>query len=281
MTDQHSSYPNGHLLVDSEWLEEHRGGPDLILLDARANNYEISHIPGAYWLNVKALKEPVQKSIVPKEQVQQLLEGFGITNESTIVIYDEGNNVLATRAFYVLEYYGLRDQLKLLNGGFAAWTAEGYEVSSDQPSPRRESSISLNANPLLITSKEELQAGLQNVILLDTRNILEYTGEDQRNNRRGGRIPGAIHKEWRDALQETDERGVTRFKDNSTLEREFAEAGLQRERIIIPYCQTNQRGAHTYFVLRLLGYPDIRPYEGSWEEWGNDEFTEIELVGRS
>lgn len=277
LTHQYSSYPNGHLLVDSEWLEEHRGGQDLILLDARVNNYEISHIPGAYWLNAKALK--AQKTIVPKEQLQQLLEGLGITNESTIVIYDEGSNVLATRAFYVLEYYGLRNQLKLLNGGFPAWIAEGYEVSSDQPTPHNEGSISLTANPLLITSKEELQSGLQNVILLDTRNILEYTGEDQRDNQRGGRIPGAIHKEWRDALQEADEKGVTRFKDNSTLEREFVEAGIQRGQTIIPYCQTNQRGAHTYFVLRLLGYPDIRPYEGSWEEWGNDEFTGAVLHG--
>jgi thiosulfate/3-mercaptopyruvate sulfurtransferase len=273
LTDQHSSYPNGHLLVDSEWLEEHRGGQDLILLDARANNYEISHIPGAYWLNVKALK--AQKTIVPKEQIQQWLEGFGITNESTIVIYDEGSNVLATRAFYVLEYYGLQDQLKLLNGGFAAWIGEGYEVSSDQPSPRREGSISLTANALLITSKEELQAGIQNAILLDTRSESEYIGEDKRTNLRGGHIPGAIHKEWRDALQEIDEKGVTRFKDNLTLERELTEAGLQRAQTIIPYCQSNQRGAHTYFVLRLLGYPDIRPYEGSWEEWGNDESTEI------
>ncbi|MFC3745106.1 sulfurtransferase [Paenibacillus sp. GCM10012306] len=281
MTEQHSSYPNGHLLVDSEWLVEHRGGQDLVLLDARANNYEISHIPGAYWLNVKALKVPAQKTIVPKEQLQKWLADFGITNDSTIIIYDEGSNVLATRAFYVLEYYGLRDQVKLLNGGFAAWTAGDYEISSIQPSPRTEGSISLTATPDLITFKEDIQAGLQNATLLDTRNILEYIGEDKRNNRKGGRIPGAVHKEWRDALKDPDEHGIIVFKDNATLEKEFAEAGIQRTQTIVPYCQSNQRGAHTYFVLRLLGYPDIRPYEGSWEEWGNDEYTEIELLSKS
>ncbi|MNI08214.1 putative thiosulfate sulfurtransferase [compost metagenome] len=281
LTDQHSSNINGHLLIDSEWLEEHKNHQDIILLDARAKNYEVSHIPGAYWLDVKELKEHTQKTIVHKEKLEKLLEGFGITNESTIVIYDEGSNVLATRAFYVLEYYGLRDQLKLLNGGFAVWIAEGYEVSSNLPSPRTEGSISLTANPFLITSKEDLQDGLQNAILLDTRNILEYTGEDKRANRRGGRIPGAIHKEWSDALQEVDENGVTRFKNPSALTKEFLEAGVQPSKTIIPYCQSNQRGAHTYFVLRLIGYPDIRPYEGSWDEWGNDEFTEIELFSKS
>lgn len=281
MNNRSVLYPNGHLLIDCEWLEGHREGQDLILLDARAKNYEVSHIPGAHWLNVKALKEPARKAIVGKEQLQEVLEGFGITDESTIVLYDEGSHVLATRAFYVLEYYGLRDRVKLLNGGFGAWNVGGYEVTSIKESSRLKGVVSLAANPLLMTSKAAIQAGLPNAILLDTRSCLEFSGEDRRDNRRGGRIPGAIHKEWRDALQEPDSHGVVRFKDHAALEQAFAEAGLRRTQTIVPYCQSNQRGAHTYFVLRLLGFPDVRPYEGSWDEWGNDASTEVELLSRS
>ncbi|WP_141502041.1 sulfurtransferase [Paenibacillus luteus] len=272
---QYSAYKNDHLLVDNQWLAQHNHTQDIILLDARAKGYEDSHIPGAYWLDVRKLKDHAQNTIAPLDALKDLLASFGISNTSSIVVYDEGSSVLATRAFYVLEYYGLRDQVKLLNGGFAAWTAEGYEVSSEHPPVQTGIILNLTANPLLITSKENIQAEQSNRLLLDTRAALEYTGEDQRSNQKGGHIPGAIHKEWRDALETADLDGVIRFKDAPTLEREFQAAGIHPSKTIVPYCQSNQRGAHSYFVLRLLGYSDIRPYEGSWDEWGNDEHTEV------
>lgn len=270
MTEQqHSPYTNEHLLVDSHWLAEHRNNQGLVLLDARATGYEDSHIPGSYWLDAKKLRDHTQNSIVPAELLKGFLTNFGITNASAIVVYDDGSSVLAARVFYVLEYYGLRDQVKLLNGGFAAWVADGYEVSKEQPFSRTGGILNLTPDPLLITYKENMQALPSHYLLLDTRTAQEYTGEDQRANRKGGHVPGAIHKEWRDALKAANKDGVVRFKDAAALNHEFQALGILPSKTIIPYCQSNQRGAHSYFVLRLIGYPDIRPYEGSWAEWGN------------
>ncbi|WP_138755319.1 sulfurtransferase [Paenibacillus sinopodophylli] len=272
---EHASYTNNHLLVDKGWLAEHRHEQDIVLLDARAKDYEDSHIPGAYWLDVRTLKDQASKTIAPLDTLKDLLNSFGISNSSTIIVYDDGSSVQATRAFYVLEYYGFRDQVKLLNGGYAAWLAEGFEVTREHPSARTNSKLNLTAHPLLITTKESIQAEQSNRLLLDTRTSLEYTGEDLRSNRKGGHIPGAVHKEWSDSLEAANQDGVILFKDALTLEREFQALGILPSQTIVPYCQSNQRGAHSYFILRLLGYPDIRPYEGSWEEWGNDEHTEV------
>lgn len=266
---QRSPYTNEHLLVDSYWLAEHRNNQSLVILDARATGYEDWHIPGSYWLDTTKLRDHTQNTIVPAELLKGLLTDFGITNASSIVVYDDGSSVLAARVFYVLEYYGLRNQIKLLDGGFAAWVAEGNEVSNEQPFSRTGSIVNLTPDPLLITSRDNIQALPNNHLLLDTRTALEYTGEDRRSNRKGGHIPGAIHKEWRDALEAADKDGVVRFKHAAALNREFQALGILPSTTIIPYCQSNQRGAHTYFVLRLIGYPDIRPYEGSWAEWGN------------
>ncbi|OBZ13545.1 sulfurtransferase [Bacillus sp. FJAT-26390] len=265
---------NAHLLVDPSWVEKHRRNPDIILLDARAKGYAAGHIPGAHWIDVKALKDNTSHTFAAVDALRAVLEKCGVSSGATIVVYDEGNSVLATRLFYVLEYYGLRDQVKLLNGGFAAWTAAGKEVSAEVPDAE-EGTLALFAEPLLVVTKEDIQAGLKDSLLLDTRSALEYAGADLRSNRKGGHLPGAIHKEWKEALGAADTDGVVRFKDALTLKQEFADAGINPAKTIVPYCQSNQRGAHTYFVLRLIGYPDIRPYEGSWEEWGNDEDTEV------
>ncbi|RXZ79109.1 sulfurtransferase [Paenibacillaceae bacterium] len=270
MTDtQTSNYPNGHLLVDTAWVDNHRHDANIVLLDARAKGYDEGHIPGAGWLDVKALKNSELYAIAAADALETLLASHGVTNDTTIVIYDEGGGVLAARAFYVLEYYGLKDRVKLLNGGYAAWIAAGKEIGLDRPLPPVKGNLTLVANNQLIVSRTDIQAGLANSVILDARSAQEYTGEDQRSNRIGGHIEGAVHKEWKDALSAADEHGVIFFKDHSVLKREFAEAGIEADKTIVPYCQTNQRGAHSYFILRLLGYEDIRPYEGSWDEWGN------------
>jgi thiosulfate/3-mercaptopyruvate sulfurtransferase len=268
------NYRNAHLLVDPCWVEKHRRNPDIILLDARAKGYAEGHIPGAHWIDVKALKDNTSHTFASVDALRTTLEKYGVSSGASIVVYDEGNSVLATRVFYVLEYYGLKDQVKLLNGGFAAWTAAGKKVSTEVQDAV-EGKLALSAETLLVVTKANIQAGLKNSLLLDTRSTLEYAGADLRSNRKGGHILGAIHKEWKEALRAADEDGVVRFKDSQTLKREFIDAGINPAKTIVPYCQSNQRGAHSYFVLRLIGYPDIRPYEGSWEEWGNDEDTEV------
>ncbi|TXK81879.1 sulfurtransferase [Paenibacillus sp. N3.4] len=269
-----TEYPGAHLLVDVDWLETNRTSPDVVILDTRAKGYEAGHIPGASWFDVKAIKDNVSKSFVSEETFREILQHNGVSDGATIVVYDDGSGVLATRAFYVLEYFGKKDQVRLVNGGFTAWVGANKEISTETPIVRK-GEVTVHADALLVMSKAEIQTEFPDRILLDVRSAEEYSGEDQRTNDKGGHIQGAIHKEWKDALAPVDEDGVVRFKDYATLREEFDAIGLQSGKTIVPYCQSNQRGAHSYFVLRLLGYTDIRPYEGSWDEWGNAEDTKV------
>lgn len=277
MTDFHSSdYPNGHLLADVDWLTDNLTAEGVVILDARARGYEAGHIPGAVRIDVKELKNASGCTFAPAEAVCSLLESCGVSDSQTVVVYDEGGGVLAPRVFYVLEYFGLMDRVKLLNGGYRAWLAAGKEISTEVPTIRR-GSLTLRADPKKAVTREAIEAGLDNAVLLDVRSAEEYLGKDIRSNRKGGHVPGARHLEWKEALALPDERGVVRFKEALALRRQFEACGVHADKTVVPYCQSNQRGAHSYFVLRLLGYADIRPYEGSWDEWGNAEHTPVEV----
>jgi len=274
-TTTDKDYPNSHLITDIDWVEQNLDTQNVVFLDARGNGYEKGHIPGAIAINVKELKDDKHYGFVSANDLRKGLEVRGISEKSTVIVYDDGAGVAAARVFYVFEVFGLKDRVKLLNGGYAAWVAAGKPTSVDTPvvSP---SSIEVVPNELGAVYKTDLQTGLQGAIILDVRSSEEFSGEDKRSNRKGGHLIGAIHKEWKDALDSVDEKGVTRFKSYSDLKRDFESAGVSGNHTIVPYCQSNQRGAHTYFVLRLLGYSDVRPYEGSWDEWGNSDDTEIE-----
>lgn len=275
--EQRDDYPNAHLLVEPDWVQEHAASSDIILLDARAQGYGEGHIPGASWLDVKRLKDTAGRTFASAEAIREVFNESGGRAGSTIVVYDDGGGVTAARVFYVLEAFGWRDRVKVLNGGFAAWKAAGHTVTTEALSAGPGSVAQLTLDERSVATKEHIQARLEGAVILDTRSREEYTGEDTRNNRKGGHIPGAVHREWKDSLLPPDENGVVRFKPAGQLLQEFEEAGVRRDRVIVPHCQSNQRGAHTYFVLRLLGYEDVRPYEGSWDEWGNAEDTEVEL----
>jgi thiosulfate/3-mercaptopyruvate sulfurtransferase len=274
-TTNENDYPNSHLITDIDWVEQNLDSRNVVLLDARGSGYENGHIPGAIAYHVKELKDDKNYGFVSADDLRKGLEARGINEESTVIVYDDGAGVTAARVFYVLEVFGLKDRVKLLNGGYAAWVAAGKPTSVDTPvvSP---SSIEVVPNESGAVYKTDLQAGLRNAIILDVRSAQEFSGEDKRSNRKGGHLIGAIHKEWKDALDSVDENGVTRFKSYPELKRDFEAVGVNSEHTIVPYCQSNQRGAHTYFVLRLLGYSDVRPYEGSWDEWGNADDTEVE-----
>jgi len=268
-----SEYENGHLLVDGDWLEENP--ENIVVVDVRSEGYEGGHIPGAVHINPDELSDPDNPigGVLPdEEKFQEKVRELGIDNDSTVVAYDDGDSLWAARLFYALELYGHED-VRILNGGFTAWLSDEKEISTEEPSIE-EGSFTANMNPALQSSLEDVesQIGNENVVLLDARSEGEYDGSDVRAER-GGHIPGAPHLEWTEAISDD---GVPYFKDAEELEEQFAASGVDRDKTIIPYCQTNVRGAHSYFTLRLLGFNDIKPYEGSWSEYGNDPETEIE-----
>lgn len=271
-----SAYPNEQLLVDVEWVKENLDNENVRIVDMRGEEFEGGHIPGAVnasWQDVNDPDNPIEGFLLPPEEFASFIQKLGINEDTTVIAYDNGDSMSAARLFYALEYYG-KENVKILNGGFTAWLGAGEEVATDTASVEP-GTFSAKAEEQLVSTKEEVQKNIENenAVLLDVRSPGEYNGEDVRADR-GGHIPGAINLEWTNAMTEKD--GTPVFKTADELKSLLEEAGVTKDKEIIPYCQTNARGAHTYFVLRLMGYDKITPYEGSWAEWGNDPDTPIE-----
>jgi len=274
-------YGNPHLLVEPAWLAEHLSDAKLRIVDVRGDAlYLRGHIPGAVSLDgTSAINDPdadVNGLLVGPEEFEQVIRSLGIDNDTVVVIYDQSSSLSAARLFYALEYYGHKDQVRILNGGFAAWTAEQRPLESG----RREvapGNFTARPNPDLQADADYVaeQIGKENVVILDVRSEDEYIGTDVRSAN-GGHIPGATHIEWSTAVEAGT---VQRFKSADALWEIYGGAGLSPDVEVIPYCQTNVRAAHTYFVLRLLGFEKVRPYEASWAEWGNRDDVPI-VVGR-
>jgi len=268
------TYENAQLLADVKWVEDHAKDGKVKIVDVRAKGYEQGHIPGAVSLNSGLLKDAKNNTIVTADKFQEIFQNIGVNSDTTIVLYDEGNSLNSGRVFYGLEYYGHKDKVKVLNGGYAAWTAASKDVSTEAPAAAK-GNFTAKANPDLITTKDQIKKlDLQACVLLDVRSSKEYTGEDLRGNQKGGHIDKAVNKEWSDAIEQNAD-GVPVFKKAKDLQAAFSDLGVDKNKTVVPYCQTNVRGAHTYLTLRLLGYKDVRPYEGSFAEWGNASDTEV------
>ena len=272
-----NAYPNADLLINTEWVKNHLSDPNVIVIDTRNEGYEGGHIPGAVHITWKELTDPqypVEGYLVNSEKFTEKMQTLGINQNSTVVVYDDGSSLAASRLFYALEYYGHKN-VKVVNGGFTAWLNKGYNISTNEPDPTTGNFVA-SVNEQLFSTKDEIEKNLnkENVVILDVRSKQEYTGKDVRA-KRGGHIPNAVHLEWNEAIT-TNEDGVPVFKSYQVLKEQFENKGIHKEMTVIPYCQTNVRGAHTYFTLRLLGYENISPYEGSWSEWGNATETSIE-----
>lgn len=269
------SYPNGDILVEAAWLERNLDAADLHIVDMRpAEEYGRGHVRGAVRLDLTAIRETrdgIKGMMARAETLESLLGGLGISLDSRVVIYDDRGGLDAARLFWTLEVLG-HEKAALLNGGWAKWTREGRAVTRDHPkvSPSRFEARSDDAK--LATGTWVLERlGNRQVAIIDARTPEEYRGEVARSAR-GGRIPGAVNIPWDKNLIE----GEKVFKPAKALRRMYYMAGAREYKEVVVYCQTGHRAAHTYFALRLLGFPRVRLYDGSWEEWGNDPRFPIE-----
>ncbi|MEX0780256.1 MAG: sulfurtransferase [Balneolales bacterium] len=270
------NYPNANLLTDVEWIQENLHRNDLRIIDMRSEGFEGGHIPGA--VNIKGANvlvdndHAVTNFLVPPLLFEKMMGDYGIGNEHTVVIYDDGNGLHASRLFYALELYG-HDDVKILNGGFSAWKEQDGEISTSRPNNEL-AIFRANTKKILVCDIAYIQQNIGNdhVILYDARSRDEYEGNDNRAEH-GGHIPGAVHLEWSESIQNED---VPYFKTAVELQELLGEKGITPDKEIIPYCQSNVRGAHVYYTLRLMGYDKVRPYEGSWSEYGNTEGVPIQ-----
>ena len=275
-----TEYTNPDALVDTAWVQEHLADPNvrLLAISGKREDYDAGHLTNAIYVNLSEDMTNPQDStrgqILTQDALSALMSRLGVANEDTVVVYDNSNNLLAARAYWALKYYQHAD-VRLYNGGTKKWTADGNALSTEAPAALPATTyVAGEADPAIRTTSEYVLSKLDDssVVLCDARNAEEFAGTDVRSAR-GGHIPGAINIDWVQAVN--GETGT--FREAAALQALYEKAGFAKDKEIITYCQTGVRGAHTWFVLtQLLGYPNVRNYDGYWEEWGNDAAKPIE-----
>jgi len=245
-----------------------------LLLDLRpAEAFAVGHIPDAVHLDLFSVSlnntdpAPMQAFMWTIEHV---LASRGVTADRPVVVYDEQSGIRAARAFWFLEYFG-HPQSQMLDGGFNAWARAGLPVSREPRKPDPSDWHGARRDTTAAGWKEvHDRINRQDAVILDTRSDGEYRGTTVRA-KRGGAIPGAVHIEW---TRNLGPDGA--FKPAGELRQMYESAGVTPDREVVSYCQGGYRAAHSYIALRLLGYPRVRNYVGSWAEWGDREDLPIE-----
>ncbi|MBI3953241.1 MAG: sulfurtransferase [Chloroflexi bacterium] len=265
------------ILVKSDWLAAHLNDPGLRLVDVGApQRYQQAHLQGAVALNPGRLNDPtnpVPSQLLPPERFAAVVGQLGLGDDHHIVIYDDTVTPGAARVFWAFEYYG-HERVSVLDGGLGAWHSQG-QPTSNQPGHYPPATFTPRPHPERLATKESVLQGLprSDFVCLDTRSREEHTGQRQMALK-GGHIPKSVHVEWVNNLQQQGQ--VAFFKPLEELRALYQQAGLTPDKEVASYCQAGVRAAHGYLALRLLGYPRVRNYAGSWGEWGNDPTTPVE-----
>jgi len=273
---ENKGYAHPEALVDADWVEAHLNDPKvrLIEVDVDTNAYDQGHIPGAVGFNwKKELQDQVVRAPLSKEHLEELLGRAGVSNDTTIVLYGDNNNWFAAWALWILKDYGHED-VRLLDGGRVKWLADKREITTEVPSYSQATYHAGEPKTDIRALRDQVlsQIGQSNVALVDVRSPGEYSGEllapanlPQEGAQRGGHIPGAANIPWGQAVREDGT-----FKSADELRALYGGKGVTPDKEVIAYCRIGERSSHTWFALHyLLGYPQVRNYDGSWTEWGS------------
>ncbi|MFW6267308.1 MAG: sulfurtransferase [Halanaerobium sp.] len=273
-------YENPEALISAEELNEIKDQDDVVVLDfRREDQYLLGHIPGALQLwrpDVSDDDHEYDGMRISRQGLANWLGDNGISPDDTVVIYTEGGGHDAARMWWLMERLGHED-IRLLDGGIDYWRAADYDT---ELSPNNREAVDYefedeDINEDLLASVEDVRDAVddQDTIILDTRSKEEHTGEKTESGAaRAGRIPSRHYLEWNEAV---DEQNL--LKSTDELEEMYEEEGVNDDKAVIPYCQSGVRSAHTTFVLtQLLGYDDVKNYDGSWIEWSHRDDLEIE-----
>jgi thiosulfate/3-mercaptopyruvate sulfurtransferase len=264
------------VLVDTDWLAEHLGKPEVVVaeVDESPELYDEGHIPGAVKLHWQEdLQDPVERDLVGREEFERLLGSRGIGGDTTVVLYGDKNNWFAAYAYWYLKVYGHED-VRILDGGRQKWIDEGRELSAEAPSPAPAEYHAGERDESIRAYRDQVREwiGAAERALVDVRSPGEYAGDlvappgyEQEGAQRAGHIPTAASIPWASAVADDGT-----FKSAEELRGLYAGKGVTPDKEVTAYCRIGERSAHTWFVLReLLGYENVRNYDGSWTEWGN------------
>ncbi len=281
-----ADYANPDVLVSTDWVLEHAQDPDVRVIEVNEDVllYDTGHAPGSVkidWLN--DLWDDTIREFIQPDELAALFESLGVSNDTTVVVYGDKNNWWAAYAFWFFRYNG-HENLKLMNGGRAKWAAENKPLTTDVPDITPGSYTPGQRNPELRAFREDVLKHLENVkagtgALVDVRSPGEFKGEvthmadyPQEGVLRGGHIPGAQSIPW---AQAANPDGT--FKSADELRALYEPKGVTPDKEVIAYCRIAERSSHSWFVLKyLLGYENVKNYDGSWTEWGNSVGLPIE-----
>ena len=278
------AYAHPERLVTTEWLATHLDDPGLVVAESDEDVllYDTGHIPGAVKIDWHAdLNDPLTRDYVDADAFAALMSAKGITPDTTIVFYGDQNNWWAAYALWVTSLFGHAD-VRLLDGGRKKWMDEGRPMTTDVPSPApADYPVAERDDSVIRAYREQVLAHIGNGKLVDVRSPGEYSGEllhmadyPQEGALRGGHIPTAANVPWRRAANEDDGTFLPADQLAAIYQDEI---GLGTGDDVIAYCRIGERSSHTWFVLtHLLGFDNVRNYDGSWVEWGNAVRVPIE-----
>ena len=268
-------YAHPEVLVDTNWVDQHKNDPKVRVAEVDYDptaNYTLGHVPGSVLIDWKAdINDPLTRNILTKQACESLLQRVGVSDDTTLVLYGDFNNWFAAFAFWVFKYYGYKD-VRLMNGGRKKWLEEDKPVTKDIPSHAKGNFKASEPDSSIRVFLRYVRDTLGSKILVDVRGPKEFTGEilappeyPTEHAQRGGHIPGAVNIPWGQAVNEDGT-----FKSAEELQKLYQSKGVAADKEVISYCRIGERSSHTWFVLKyLLGYPNVKNYDGSWTEWGN------------
>lgn len=276
------AYPD--VLVSTQWINDHLNDSHIRIVEVDYNpatSYLLGHIPRAALFDWKQqLIDSDRREVVSKEKFEYLLQMIGVNNDTTLVVYGDFKNWFATFAFWIFKYYGFRD-VRLMNGSRKKWFDEDRPISLEIPQFTRGNYRASEADSNIRAFMRYIQEaiGSSKKILVDVRSNDEYNGVtlapsdySSEYGQIGGHIPGAINVPWNLMVNEDGT-----FKPAEDLKKLYESLNITTDKEIITYCGIGERASYTWFVLKyLLGYPNVKSYDGSWLEWGNTIGNPIE-----